>query len=105
VSISKGLRVLHTPKVMILVVLLGLAPMLAAAGEVAEADANRKKPLQRCDQLSDKAEIECLKKARERIVEARRKRETASTKAVPAAASSTPTADKKDAAAIPSVKK
>ncbi len=96
---------LHTPKATILAVLLGLTPALAQAGEVSEADANRKKPLQRCDQLSDKAEIECLKKARERIVEARRKRETASTKAVPAAANRTSTAEKKDASAIPSVKK
>ena len=50
----------------------------AATGEVAQADAQRKKPLQRCDQMSDTAEIDCLKKARERIVEARQKRETAS---------------------------
>ena len=28
--------------------------------------------------MNDKAEVDCLKKARERIVEARRKRETAS---------------------------
>ena len=96
---------LHTPKATILAVLLGLTPALAAAGEVAEADANRKKPLQRCDQLSDKAEIECLKKARERIVEARRKRETASTKAAPAGADRTSAAEKKDASAIPSPKK
>ena len=50
----------------------------AATGEVAQADAQRKKPLQRCDQMNDKAEIDGLKKARERIVEARQKRETAS---------------------------
>ena len=48
---------------------------LAASGEAAEANAARKKPLQRCDQLKDKAELECLEKARERIVEARKKRE------------------------------
>ena len=48
----------------------------AATGEVAEADAARKKPLQRCDQLKDKAELECLQKARERVVEARKKRES-----------------------------
>lgn len=47
----------------------------ATKNEVAKADAARKKPLQRCDQVSDKAEIECLQKARERVVEARRKRE------------------------------
>jgi hypothetical protein len=47
----------------------------AASSEVAEAEAARKKPLQRCDQLKDKAQVECLQKARERIVEARGKRE------------------------------
>ena len=47
----------------------------AASGEVAKADADRKKPLRRCDQLKDKAELECLQKARESIVEARKKRE------------------------------
>jgi len=57
--------------------LLALVSMCAQSGEVADADAARKKPLQRCDQLSDKAEIECLQKARERIVDARRKRESA----------------------------
>jgi len=50
----------------------------AATGEVAQADAQRKKALQRCDQMKDKAQVDCLKKARERIVDARRKRETAS---------------------------
>ena len=50
---------------------------LYGATDVAHADAQRKKPLQRCDQLSDQAEIECLHKARERIVEARQKRQTA----------------------------
>jgi hypothetical protein len=44
-------------------------------GEVAKAEENRKKPLQRCDQLKDKAQLECLQKARERVVEARAKRE------------------------------
>ena len=52
----------------------------AAASETAKADAARKKPLQRCDQLNDKAEIDCLHKARERIVEARKKRETVGAK-------------------------
>lgn len=47
----------------------------ATKGDVAKADAARKKPLQRCDQLNDKAEIECLQKAREGVVEARRQRE------------------------------
>jgi hypothetical protein len=46
-----------------------------AASETAQADVARKKPLQRCDQLNDKAELDCLQKARERIVEARQKRE------------------------------
>ena len=44
-------------------------------GEVAKADENRKKPLQRCDELKDKAQLDCLQKARERVVEARTKRE------------------------------
>ena len=48
----------------------------ATKGEVAKADAQRKKPLQRCDQLKGDAELECLKKARERVVEARKKRES-----------------------------
>ena len=60
-----------------LAVWFALAPAMAVAGEVANADAARKKPLQRCDQLSEKAEIACLQKAREGIVEARAKRETA----------------------------
>ena len=45
------------------------------AGDTAQAAKARSKPLQRCDQLKEKAELECLQKARERIVEARRKRE------------------------------
>ncbi|HEX2825324.1 MAG TPA: hypothetical protein VHP37_03185 [Burkholderiales bacterium] len=44
-------------------------------GEVAKADQNRRKPLQRCDELKDKAQLDCLQKAREKIVEARAKRE------------------------------
>ena len=59
--------------------LTALAPhgaMRAAESETAKADAARKKPLQRCDQLSDKAELDCLHKARERIVQARNKRES-----------------------------
>ena len=43
--------------------------------ETAKADENRKKPLQRCDELADKAQQDCLQKARQRIVEARKKRE------------------------------
>ena len=52
----------------------------AAASETAKADAARKKPLQRCDQMTDQAELDCLQKARERIVEARKKREGAAQK-------------------------
>ena len=43
--------------------------------ETAKANENRKKPLQRCDELADKAQQDCLQKARQRIVEARKKRE------------------------------
>lgn len=57
--------------------LLAFTAVFAHGAEIAEADAARKTPLQRCDQLSDKAEIECLQKARERILDARRKREAA----------------------------
>jgi hypothetical protein len=58
-----------------LALVAALACGFAGAGEIAEADAARKKPLQRCDQMSDKAEIACLQKAREGIVAARQKRE------------------------------
>lgn len=44
-------------------------------GEVAKADENRKKPLQRCDELKDKAQLDCLQKAREKVVQERAKRE------------------------------
>lgn len=47
----------------------------AASAETAKADENRKKPLQRCDELADQAQLACLRKARERIVESRSKRE------------------------------
>jgi hypothetical protein len=57
-----------------------------AKSEVAKADQNRKKPLQRCDELAGKAQLECLKKARERIVEARNKREAAGEKGPASAA-------------------
>lgn len=53
----------------------GLYSTVYAADDTTRADAARKKPLQRCDQLKDKAELDCLQKARERIVEARQKRE------------------------------
>ena len=83
-------------------------PAIALAADKAPSDAAqaakaRSKPLQRCDQLSGKAELDCLEKARERIVEARRKREASGEgKERPMAASSdksaakaTPPADKK----------
>ncbi|MDB5865090.1 MAG: hypothetical protein JWO70_2896 [Betaproteobacteria bacterium] len=57
-----------------------------AKSEIKKADENRKKPLQRCDELADKAQLECLKKARERVVEARKKREAAGEKAPASAA-------------------
>lgn len=68
---------LRTVAASAMALLLTLLPLLSHSADVAEADAARKKPLQRCDQLSDKAEIECLQKARERVVDARRKREAA----------------------------
>lgn len=50
-------------------------PAPVKGADIAKAEAARKKPLQRCDELADKAQTECLQKARERIVEARQKRE------------------------------
>ena len=47
-----------------------------AATDTKEAQAARSKPLLRCDQVKDKAQIDCLTKARERVLEARRKRES-----------------------------
>lgn len=75
-SAFKGLHVFRKLAYAALLAALAQGVVFAAAGETAKADAVRKKPLQRCDQLKDKAEIECLNKARERIVEARRQRET-----------------------------
>jgi hypothetical protein len=51
----------------------GTAP--AAAADAKEAKVEREKPLQRCDQLADKAQLDCLARARERVLEARKKRE------------------------------
>ena len=64
-------------KLAVAVLVIGLAQGggSAAAADAAQADAARKKPLQRCDQLKDKAEIACLQKAREHVLEARRQRE------------------------------
>jgi hypothetical protein len=53
---------------------------VAATNETVKADADRRKPLQRCDQLAEKAQLDCLQKARERVVEARSKREAAAEK-------------------------
>lgn len=55
---------------------------LAVSGtnDDAKADANRHKPLQRCDQLAEKAQLECLHKARERVVDARTKRQASAEK-------------------------
>jgi hypothetical protein len=61
--------------VMLSALLLPLAAH-SASGEVAKADAERKKPLQRCDQMKGDPQLECLKKARENVVEARKKRES-----------------------------
>jgi hypothetical protein len=63
----------------------GVHSTVYAASDTPQADAARKKPLQRCDQLKDKAELDCLQKARERIVEARQKRENAEKKPADAA--------------------
>ena len=68
---------------------------LAAAADAKEAQTARKKPLQRCDELADKAQIECLAKARERILEARKKRETAGEKRSDNAKTITPQAPAK----------
>ena len=70
-----------------------------SATEVAEADAQRKKPLQRCDQLSEQAEFDCLHKARERIVEGRQRRQA------PAKANTTAPPRAKGDAREPAVKK
>ena len=66
--------------------------------ETAKADENRKKPLQRCDELADKAQHDCLQKARQRIVEARKKREASGEKGVVAHGKSaqSPSSDAKD---------
>lgn len=67
--------------------------------DAAQAAKARSKPLQRCDQLSGKAELDCLEKARERIVEARRKREASGVSKAPAAPK---TSEKKSAEKAPS---
>ena len=61
---------------LVVVAFLPSAVLQAADPDVAQADAQRKKPLQRCDQLKGDAELDCLRKAREHVVEARKKRES-----------------------------
>ena len=56
-------------------------PALPAAADSKEAKVEREKPLQRCDQLADKAQFDCLAKARDSVAQARKKREE---KTVPA---------------------
>jgi hypothetical protein len=60
---------------LLLAVTLCARPVLAATTDTEDAQKNRRKPLQRCDQLKGDAELDCLKKARERVVDARKKRE------------------------------
>ena len=52
----------------------------AFAADAKEARVQREKPLQRCDELADKAQLDCLATARERVLEARKKRESAADK-------------------------
>ena len=59
-----------------MVLVWGSQGLAFAATDTKEAQAARNKPLLRCDQLTDKAQIDCLTKARERVLEARRKRES-----------------------------
>lgn len=61
----------------------------APTTDPAKAAENRKKPLQRCDQLVDKAQLDCLQRARERVVEARKKREAAGAKGTGSGADNT----------------
>ena len=69
---------MNSSSVLLVALLAGLHGFAcsAATGSV-DSDAQRKKPLQRCDQLKGQPELDCLNKAREGIVEARRKRESA----------------------------
>ena len=60
----------------LLTVALCSAALSFAAADTAKGEANRKKPLQRCDEVKDDhAQLQCLQKARQRVVEARKKRE------------------------------
>ena len=70
---------MNVSQTVLFVALLAGTPGIAcaAASESAQSDAQRRKPLQRCDQLKGQAELDCLNTARKRIVEARKKRESA----------------------------
>ena len=64
------------PTVVLIALFCGVSShALGAAADTKEAEKAREKPLQRCDELADKAQMECLQKARERVLEARKKRE------------------------------
>lgn len=77
---------------LVLLIATSMSGVASAASDTAKADAERRKPLQRCDELKDKAELECLKKAREHIVEARKKRESATAQAKTTSGKSVPEA-------------
>ncbi len=83
---------------------VGWGAAYAASGDTvkaapAQAEENRRKPLQRCDELADKAQLDCLEQARQRVVEARAKREAASAKGTAAHTSGKPGAGTRDGAA------
>jgi hypothetical protein len=61
--------------ILAVVLTLCVPSALAAAADAEKAEKNRRKPLQRCDQMKGDAELECLQKARERVVDTRKKRE------------------------------
>jgi hypothetical protein len=76
VAFAPNMRWFVHAVLLVFALMLGAPSALAAAAEADKAEKNRRKPLQRCDQLKGDAELECLKKARERVVEARQKRES-----------------------------
>ena len=74
----KGNRVNWKLTIGVIALLCGISSQaLGAAADKKEAEKAREKPLQRCDELADKAQLECLQKARERVLDARKKRENA----------------------------
>ncbi len=80
--------------------------IVAAASDTASAEKNRRKPLQRCDQLKGEAELECLQKARERVVESRKTRETKTAAATEKRETKTTgTAEKRDSRTTESAEK